>query len=67
MTPRLDFVSQDYLRDPAAGSEKLRARGPVLAVRFPIVGKVWITTTFGSDPGVRFRNGANTTGACAEI
>jgi cytochrome P450 PksS len=46
MTPRLDFASQDYLRDPAAGSERLRARGPVIAVRFPIVGKVWITTTY---------------------
>jgi cytochrome P450 len=41
----LDFATQDYLRDPAAGSDRLRARGPVVEVRFPIVGKVWITTT----------------------
>jgi cytochrome P450 PksS len=42
---RLDFTSQDYLRDPAAGLMKLRAVGPVVKVRFPIVGKTWITTT----------------------
>jgi cytochrome P450 PksS len=42
----LDFADQDYLRDPATGSNRLRARGPVIEVRFPIVGKVWITTTY---------------------
>jgi cytochrome P450 len=41
----MDFISQDYLRDPAAGLAKLRSAGPVVEVRFPIVGKVWITTT----------------------
>src|SRR5215470_9846888 len=43
--PRVDFTSQDYLRDPAGGLTKLRAAGPVIQVRFPIVGKTWITTT----------------------
>ena len=43
--PRMDFTSQDYLRDPATGLAKLRAAGPVVEVRFPIVGKTWITTT----------------------
>src|SRR6476620_5266993 len=43
--PRVDFTSQDYLRDPAAGLTKLRAAGPVVQVRFPIIGKTWITTT----------------------
>ncbi|MFM9849894.1 MAG: cytochrome P450 [Hyphomicrobiaceae bacterium] len=42
---RMDFTSQEYLRDPAAGLAKLRAAGPVVQVRFPIVGKTWITTT----------------------
>lgn len=42
---RMDFTSQDYLRDPARGLAKLRAAGPVVEVRFPIVGKTWITTT----------------------
>ena len=42
---RVDFTSQDYLRDLATGVTKLRAVGPVVEVRFPIVGKTWITTT----------------------
>ena len=41
-----DFTSQNYYRDPAAGIEELRRSGPVIATRFPIVGKVWITTTY---------------------
>jgi cytochrome P450 PksS len=40
-----DFASQDYFRNPAAAIEKLRAIGPVVEVRFPIIGKVWATTT----------------------
>ena len=42
---RVDFTSQDYLRDPAPGLAKLRAAGPVVEVRFPIIGRTWITTT----------------------
>jgi cytochrome P450 len=42
---RADFSSQDYFRNPATEIEKLRAAGPVVQVRFPIVGKVWTTTT----------------------
>src|SRR5215471_493270 len=42
---RADFSSQDYFRNPAAAIEKLRSAGPVVDVRFPIVGKVWTTTT----------------------
>ncbi len=45
MTLRPDFTSQEYFRNPAVGIEKLRTTGPVVEVRFPIVGKVWITTT----------------------
>ncbi|MGB8549738.1 MAG: cytochrome P450, partial [Xanthobacteraceae bacterium] len=45
MTQRFDFANQDYLRDPTAGLARLRAAGPLVDVRFPIVGKVWITTT----------------------
>jgi cytochrome P450 len=40
-----DFSSQEYFRDPAGGIEKLRSAGPVIEVHFPIVGKVWTTTT----------------------
>ena len=42
---RADFTSQAYFRNPAAEIDKLRSAGPVVEVRFPMVGKVWITTT----------------------
>ena len=42
---RADFTSQDYFRNPAATMEKLRAAGPIVEVHFPIVGRVWTTTT----------------------
>jgi cytochrome P450 len=45
MTSRKDFISQDFFRNQADGAARLRAQGPVLQVHFPIVGKVWITTT----------------------
>jgi len=45
MTLRIDFTSQDFFRDPAAGLERLRAAGPVVEVRLPIIGRVWMTTT----------------------
>src|SRR5262245_4192666 len=41
---RFDFTSQEYLRDPAKRLAELRAAGPVVEVRFPIIGKTWITT-----------------------
>ncbi len=40
-----DFSSQDYFRNPAAAIAKLRSAGPLVEVQFPIVGKVWTTTT----------------------
>jgi len=46
MTMRVDFTSQEFFRNPAASIERLRARGPVVETRFPIVGKVWLTTTY---------------------
>src|SRR5262249_39802232 len=46
MSPRVDFTSQEFFRDPAAGVKRLRACGPVVETKFPIVGKVWITTTY---------------------
>jgi cytochrome P450 len=42
---RADFTSQAYFRNPAAEIEKLRSVGPVVEVQFPMVGKVWTTTT----------------------
>jgi len=45
MTFQADFASQDYFRNPAAAIEKLRTAGSVVEVRFPIIGRVWTTTT----------------------
>jgi cytochrome P450 len=45
MALRVNFTSQEYLRDPAAAIARLRASGPVVQVSLPIVGRVWITTT----------------------
>lgn len=42
---KLDITSQEYFRDPAAVIARLRGMGPLVEIRFPIVGKVWITTT----------------------
>jgi cytochrome P450 len=45
MTLQADFASQDYFRNPTAAIENLRKQGPVVEVRFPLIGKVWATTT----------------------
>ncbi|MBB4370213.1 cytochrome P450 PksS [Bradyrhizobium sp. cir1] len=45
MAPRLDFTSEAFFRDPPKAIATLRASGPVVATRFPLVGEVWITTT----------------------
>ena len=41
----LDFTSQDFFRNPAAAFDKLRAAGPVVEVKLPMIGQVWTTTT----------------------
>jgi hypothetical protein len=46
MALRLDYINQDYFRDPTARLTALRASGPVVEVKFPIIGKVWVTTTY---------------------
>jgi cytochrome P450 len=45
MTASVDFTSPDYFRNPAASLETLRKQGPVVEVSFPIIGRVWATTT----------------------
>ena len=45
MTLNADFTSQEYFRNPAVEIEKLRTAGPIVEVRFPLVGTVWTTTT----------------------
>src|SRR5260221_186707 len=44
MTFHADFTSQNYFRDPGAAIDKLRNQGPLVEVRFPIIGRVWTTT-----------------------
>lgn len=60
MTPRIDFTSDAFFRDPAAGIAALRAAGPVVATRFPLVGDVWITTTYDTTAQV-LKDGATFT------
>jgi cytochrome P450 len=45
MTLPVDFTSQDFFRDPAAVVGKLRAAGPLVEVRYPLIGRIWMTTT----------------------
>jgi cytochrome P450 PksS len=42
---KIDITSQEYFRDPAAATARIRNLGPLVEIRFPIIGKVWITTT----------------------
>ena len=46
MAQRIDFASEAFFRDPAATVAKLRAIGPTVETHFPIVGRVWVTTTY---------------------
>ncbi len=46
MARKLDYTNPDYFRDPAANIARLRSAGPVVEIKFPIVGKVWVTTTY---------------------
>ena len=45
MTPSIDFTAQDYFRNPVAELTRLRAAGPVVEAKLPMIGRVWITTT----------------------
>ena len=45
MAARFNFASESFFRDPMATAAALRAGGPVVPARFPLVGNVWVTTT----------------------
>lgn len=45
MTTRVDFASEAFFRDPPAAVAGLRADGSAVQTRFPIIGRVWVTTT----------------------
>ena len=65
MARRPDFTSQTFYRDIATGTAALRASGPMVKVKFPIIGRVWVATTHelasrllkGSDDFTLRRNG----------
>ena len=40
MTLPVDFKSQAFFRDPAAVVGKLRAAGPLVEVRYPLIGRI---------------------------
>ena len=42
----VDFASEAFSRDPGEAVARLRAAGPVVATKFPIIGRVWVTTTY---------------------
>lgn len=46
MTQLVDFASEAFFRDPGVAVAQLRASGPIVATTFPIVGPVWVTTTY---------------------
>src|SRR5690349_21406658 len=46
MTPRIDFRSEEFLRNHGVGVAALRAAGPLVETHFPIVGRVRVTTTY---------------------
>lgn len=60
MAPRLDFTSEAFFRDPPKAIAALRASGPVVAARFPLVGDAWITTTYDATAQV-LKDGATFT------
>jgi cytochrome P450 PksS len=60
MASRIDFTSDAFFRDPPQAIAALRASGPVVATRFPLIGDVWITTTHDTTAEV-LKDGANFT------
>jgi len=46
MVQHVDFTSEAFFRNPEVGVASLRASGPVVTTKFPIIGRVWVTTTY---------------------
>src|SRR5579862_8218214 len=45
MTLPVDFTNQDFNRDAAGTVRKMQAAGPLVQVKLPFIGRVWMTTT----------------------
>jgi hypothetical protein len=41
----IDLASDTFFRDPMSVVATLRATAPLVEARFPLVGRVWVTTT----------------------
>ena len=42
---QLDLTSEDFFRDPRPQLRRLREAGPVVEVKLPLFGRVWMATT----------------------
>jgi len=47
-THKFDLVATQFKRDPAPTFAQMRALGPVLRTKFPMVGDMWVTTTYAA-------------------
>jgi cytochrome P450 len=45
MALHIDLASEAFFRDPVGVVATLRATAPLVQAKFPVVGKVWVTTT----------------------
>jgi hypothetical protein len=41
-----DLTSQSFKREPFPTLARMREQGPVIRMRFPLFGKVWMATTY---------------------
>ena len=41
-----DLTSQSFKREPFPTLARMREQGPVIRMRFPLFGKVWMSTTY---------------------
>jgi cytochrome P450 len=42
---KIDLVSQSFMHDPSPTLARLREAGPLVRVRLPFLGKIWVATT----------------------
>ena len=72
MKAALDLHSPEFLRDPGTGLAGLRAEAELVRMKLPILGNVWVTTTYDatravlSDAENFVRNPANAGGKSLE-
>jgi cytochrome P450 len=46
MAARFNLASDAFFQDPVGAVARARAKGPVVPAKFPLIGDVWITTTY---------------------